>query len=137
MKHEQESRLMERVMILCSTLPSQAASEIALEFRMKAYVMALQSCEDATLADLDAVMDDIICGRPAPLTFAPTSGKLAAMVRDAAARRRWESEQSKKLDVMQQPDVDPVISKKEAERRQGMLAKLSEQVKMVTHANKA
>lgn len=107
---------------------------------MKAYVMALGSCQDATLDDLDKVIHEIICGLPTPLRFAPTSGQLALLVRNQAASRRWDAEQStdnvKVLTL--NPDRregdpritvsvidDPEMSKEEAERRIKMLENLS------------
>jgi len=107
-----------------------------MTLRVKAYQIALLSCETATLEDLDAVIHDIVCGLPAPLEFAPTSGRLARMVRDKAAQRWWKDKQAGNVKVLDVSPDDPVISPKEQKRRVKMLEKLSGQLADVTHARK-
>jgi len=90
--------------------------------RGRAYLMALQSCEGATLKDLDWVLSDIINGDPEPMKFAPTSGKLARMVRDQAAKRRWEGEGAPPEPTKA---IEQGLSPEEQKQRQEGLEKLS------------
>jgi len=77
---------LERVTVLCSTLPLANTDEGGIKARLSAYCEGLEGCE---LVDLQVVVADLLAGRPTVLKWAPSAPELAQAVRDAKARRLW------------------------------------------------